>query len=385
MKIALFGTGQMGTTISHFVKRVRPECTITAYDQLSECPAGMKVDNYETLNVQVGSCGKNPLEGKKFDLAFSALPYFCNLAVANLCLTANVPYFDLGGSVPVSDNINYACKHSRKKKASLLGRPWPEYIPLFGSCPLPPGTVAIRPTLHGSVFTDLGLAPGWANILAEEAYRNLMDAGELPEHINMYCGGLPAEPYAGHIDPFGYAVTWSKEGLYNEYVDKCLVLEGGETVSYDGMEGLEVLRTVELGVLEAFFTSGGASHTIDLMADRGVENCSYKTLRYPGHCNLIRYFIRERGYDANGLVNLFTDHAEGDVIILQVRAKSRNLEYCKSHLIRSDEQFSAMQKATAAGFVAGALSSPQANRPLTYADIDIKKFNGLISELGVLQ
>ena len=66
------------------------------------------------------------------------------------------------------------------------------------------------------------------------------------------------------------------------------------------MEGLELVET-SLGVLEAFYTSGGAAHSVSSMQDRGVKNCYYKTLRYQGHRDAMRFLMYECGLDGEDL------------------------------------------------------------------------------------
>ena len=87
-------------------------------------------------------------------------------------------------------------------------------------------------------------------------------------------GGLP-DSKVNH--PLDYVVTWSVDGLINEYKDDCQILEDGELKIVKGMSGLEAVECDTLGKLEAFYTSGGASHSIFSMRDRGVQNCSYKS------------------------------------------------------------------------------------------------------------
>jgi|6_EtaG_2_1085325.scaffolds.fasta_scaffold04689_2 saccharopine dehydrogenase-like NADP-dependent oxidoreductase len=361
MKIAIFGTGGMGKAIIHLLKTVyfSEPISIVAFDREEECPRGLQCDEYHSIDVnQSYSHETSPIYGKDFDLVFSALPYFYNPKVASLAVAADVPYFDLGGSVPISRKINERYKNA-------------------------------------TVFTDLGLAPGWVNIMAEEAYRELSRTGAV-EEIRMRCGGLSAQQLPKHEDPFGYAKTWSADGLYNEYADDCEVLEGGKITTVPGMLGLEDVKTQ--GVLnwqgchtplEAFFTSGGASHTLQLMKDRGVKHCSYKTLRYQGHRDLVHYFIHTKGFSPKGLSELFAPHREKDIVILDVWGYSDRFEYRVSHAIHADfetDGYSAMQKATAAGFIAAALSSDVSQRrPLTYADVDIDLFNSTVNKMGIMK
>ena len=92
----------------------------------------------------------------------------------------------------------------------------------------------------------------------------------------MMVGGLP-EYHQSTKNPLRYAVTWSVDGLINEYRDDCLILEDGEIKTVKGMDGVEQIEGNNFGRMEAFYTSGGASHSIHSMKERGVKNCYYKS------------------------------------------------------------------------------------------------------------
>jgi len=289
-----------------------------------------------------------------FDLAISALPYNVNSSVAKLCIESKIPYCDLGGSVPVSNEINKMAEE------------------------------------HGStVFTDLGLAPGWANILAEEAIKKISSATvgfctDAPHTIKMRCGGLPTFKADPQVDPFNYTLTWSTEGLYNEYFDRSNILENGEIISVPSLHKRELVKVEGFPELEAFTTSGGASHSLESMKDRGVQNCSYKTLRYKGHLDLITYFLRHRKFTAEQMASLFCTGSVKDVVIVEVEAEfsSLNLTYRKTKIVESRDGYTAMQRATAGGLVSAIFASPlDKESPLTYADVDIETFNNNISKL----
>ena len=331
MKIALFGTGRMGRTISYMIKQLGDH-TIHTWDTEERGVYG----NYHT------SCSIEdiPSIDSGFDLAISALPYNVNSSVAKLCIKSKIPYCDLGGSVPVSNEINKMAEE------------------------------------HGStVFTDLGLAPGWANILAEEALEKMPEA---PHTIKMRCGGLPTFKADPQVDPFNYTLTWSTEGLYNEYFDRSNILENGEIISVPSLYKSELIKVEGFPELEAFTTSGGASHTLDRMKDRGVQNCSYKTLRYKGHLDLIIYFLRHRKFTAEQMASLFCTDSVKDVVIVEVEAElsSLNLTYRNTKIVEARDGYTAMQRATSGGLVSAIFASPlDHGSPLTYADIDIDMFN----------
>jgi saccharopine dehydrogenase (NAD+, L-lysine-forming) len=237
--------------------------------------------------------------------------------------------------------------------------------------------------------------------LAEQGYRELHgDSNDT--HIEMMVGGLPDYLESAN-NPLRYAVSWSIDGLLNEYRDDCLVLKDGQIMYTKGMDGLETIETDNLGKLEAFYTSGGASHSIFSMKERGVKSCSYKTLRYKGHCDIVKFLIKDCDLDDETLNKIFLEgcgRANKDEVILIAGVTKGNKTWKEEKLIKSDEQFSAMQKATAfsissvaAIMAQGILEGnkeqhrdywSQYPRALSYADVPFKEFNKNLKTLGLV-
>ena len=302
----------------------------------------------------------------KPDIVISSLPYHQTEKVGHWCIENGVRYCDLGGRVDVSESINNLAKEKATKP----------------------------------VFTDLGLAPGWVNILAEEGYKSLYGGGQIT-NINMMVGGLPDYDLSVQ-NPLRYCVSWSTDGLINEYKDDCIILENGQIKTVKGMDGLEDVESSKLGKLEAFYTSGGASHSIHSMRKRGVNNCSYKTLRYKGHGSMIKFLIRDCQLDDQTLNKIFLEgcgHCEKDEVIVMATVEKDNKVWREEKLVRSDDRFSAMQKATAFSISSvasimgegyfdnriaqnrgGDMKLPLA---LAYADVPHEEFNRRLEILGV--
>ena len=345
MKIALFGTGQMGQAIAHMIKKLSSTHTIHSWDAC-DAPPGLQTDGRVVCDL------RELTEVPKVDLVISSLPYHLNFPLAKLCIEKKIPYCDLGGSVPVSKKIN---ELAEKKNAV--------------------------------VFTDLGLAPGWANIMAEGALGLFPTSEErcIPHTIKMRCGGLPSEFVTPPEDPFNYKLTWSIEGLHNEYIDDCKILIDGKIVIVPSLSRAELVRIEGFPTLEAFTTSGGASHTLSRMKEAGVKNCSYKTMRTLGHLDLITYFLREKKFNAEQMSLLFKDSDMEDQVILEVEAFYKDITYRKTHIIEAKDGYSAMQRATAGGLVSAVFSSPEKwEGPLNYGDIDIFFFNRYLKILEII-
>lgn len=182
------------------------------------------------------------------DAVVSSLPYYCNPTVAGLALTHGLHYFDLTEDVEVTNQIRVLSAGA---------------------------THAFAP--------QCGLAPGFISIVTHD----LMTHFETLDTVKMRVGALPVHP----SNALKYSLTWSTDGLINEYGNLCYGIEAGEKVPLQPLEGYE---TIELdGLLyEAFNTSGGLGTLADTY-DGQVTTMNYKTLRYPGHCEKIHLLMKD--------------------------------------------------------------------------------------------
>lgn len=358
MKAAIFGVGRMGQAITWSMERFGFENF--AFDKNPENFYARK----DLHNTEFHLCEEdekktlNLLKEKKPDIVISSLPYHQLKNVALFCIENNIKYCDLGGRVDISDEIkNYAFS---KGKAY--------------------------------VFTDLGLAPGYVNIEAEHGI-NLISGATT---VKMMVGGLPLLSENNNTwnnpsyCPLHYKTTWSIDGLINEYRDDCLILENGKIIKVKGMDGLELVAT-GVGELESFYTSGGASHSLGTMIKKGVKRCSYKTLRYKGHRDIVQWLIRKCELTNEELVKIFKNgckNEEKDLVIIRTEIQGGETTWKKEKIIYADDNFSAMQKATAFSISSVAKMMAEDSfsnkKVLNYSDVDYDSFIKNISKLEVL-
>jgi lysine 6-dehydrogenase len=131
-----------------------------------------------------------------------------------------------------------------------------------------------------AVVPDCGLAPGMVSILTADATQGLDDVFE----IRLRVGGLPVEPRP----PLYYSLYFSVEQLINEYVEDATVIRNGKLLRVPSLQDVEEIEFPEpFGVLEAFNTSGATSTLPTTFADR-INHLDYKTIRYRGHCQMVR-------------------------------------------------------------------------------------------------
>ena len=331
MRVAVVGAGRMGQAIARAMGKFDCDLILADSNPKNLFANNISWDRDLSKLTLVQSDGKGYDFIRGADVVISAMPYHQNLDLAKACVNGKIKYCDLGGSVPVSDKINH------------LGK-------------------TISDT---TLMTDLGLAPGWVNIIAEH-----MVKGEEVDNVSMMVGGLPKDPN----NYLKYNCTWSYDGLINEYKDQCEILVNGMQTIVSGMDGLVTVET-ELGTLEAFYTSGGASHTIRSMQEKGVKNCNYKTLRYQGHCQAVKFLMNECNLSDESLKEVFKracPPAE-DIVIIRVEVDDKIYET----VIESNEKFSAMQQATAFPIAAAAeiIGEGDIGGILGYNDIPYDRFN----------
>jgi saccharopine dehydrogenase-like NADP-dependent oxidoreductase len=182
------------------------------------------------------------------DATLTCLPFHLNLAVAKKVHQSGRHYFDLTEDVPTTTAI---------REMSESGK--------------------------GLMAPQCGLAPGFVGICGAHLAKEF----ERLRSMELRVGALPQHPRG----LLGYAFNWSAEGVVNEYLNDCEVIQDGQRASVPAMEGLETI-VIDGVQLEAFTTSGGLG-TLCETYDGKVDHLNYKTIRYPGHGELMRFFFNE--------------------------------------------------------------------------------------------
>ena len=130
-----------------------------------------------------------------------------------------------------------------------------------------------------TIVPDCGVAPGMVNILAQHGIHQF----DSVDSVRIYVGGLPQHPEP----PLNYQIVYSLEGVLDYYTTESWVLRKGKRV---GVTALSERETVDFpapaGALEAFHTAGGLS-TMAFRYEGKIPTMEYKTLRYPGHAQIM--------------------------------------------------------------------------------------------------
>jgi saccharopine dehydrogenase-like NADP-dependent oxidoreductase len=248
---------------------------------------------------------------KDIAFVFSCFPYYLNVDIAKICIESKVLYCDLGGHVQTSQAIWKYAEESKK----------------------------------GSVFTDLGLAPGFVNMLALMHYHSISKPEDPVMKLNCYCGGLPLKTN----NELKYNIVFSPDGLVNEYFNDCYVLKDGEIKSVKPFGHREV--NPDLGTFyEAFNTSGGAPEFyLKHLQKLGVKHARYKTVRYIGHHSIINFLKYEAKLSNQEILDLIVKTCPPttkDWVIVVVMAYTQSQKYGLAWSCKADESFTAMGQAT---------------------------------------
>ncbi|MFT5197588.1 MAG: lysine 6-dehydrogenase [Planctomycetota bacterium] len=132
---------------------------------------------------------------------------------------------------------------------------------------------------HGTVcVVDCGVAPGMSNLLTGAGVSMLDRADE----VEIYVGGLPKN----RAWPFEYKAGFAPSDVIEEYTRPSRIVEHGQVVVREALSEPELMEFDGIGTLEAFNTDGLRS----LIETLDVPHMKEKTLRYPGHIELMRVF-----------------------------------------------------------------------------------------------
>jgi saccharopine dehydrogenase-like NADP-dependent oxidoreductase len=210
---------------------------------------------FEQKKVDVSNPGSVREALKGHDAVVCMLPFNFVQGIAEAANELGVHYFDVTEDVETTEAVKRIATEGRAK-------------------------VALVP--------QCGLAPGYIAIAAHHVAKGFDKVYDLTLRV----GALPQYP----TNQIKYNVTWSAAGVINEYCEACNVMLNGEAVKVPALEGLENF-SFEGVEYEAFYTSGGVGTLIETLGGAGKlsksANVAYKTIRYPGHRELMKFLLHD--------------------------------------------------------------------------------------------
>lgn len=317
MKIAIIGAGNIGSAAAHMLVDDQHQVLVIDSSNSALCQVIRDVPGVSTGQATIQSPDDLAYYLDGYDAVLNAGPYFLNKHVVDACAKANASYFDLTEDV---ESASYV-------KQVAAGR-----------------------TDSSTIFMpQCGLAPGFVSIAAGHLARDLAEVHE----VKLRVGALPVNP----TNALKYNLTWSVDGLINECAKPGIAVRNGQPYVTTALEELENI-TLDGIEYEAFNTSGGIG-SLYTMPARVVN---YKTLRYPGHRDLLKFAFHELMLisDVNALRELLLNvlpTTKDDVVVIRVSASGLDqdgklVEHVISKRIRSGVYFgrfmTAIQVTTAA-------------------------------------
>lgn len=266
----------------------------------------------------------------------SSLPYFLNAHIAKAAKAADAHYFDLTEDTSVTEVVKEIAKDASTA-----------FIP------------------------QCGLAPGFISIVA----KSLMHEFDECHQVKLRVGALPqCANNALH-----YSLTWSTDGLINEYGNPCHGIKKGKAVMLAPLEGLEEIQ-IDGCEYEAFNTSGGLGSLAELYAGK-VHTMNYKTIRYPGHCKKMRFLMNElRLNEDRSTLKLILERAipktTQDIVIIYV-----SVEGIKQGELAEYSYVKKIYPKTICGMLWSAIQVSTASSVCAIVDLvlmDTKNYKGLI-------
>lgn len=249
-QVLLLGAGKIGTAIAKFLSQTGDFDVLVADIDDRSLQRVDQAHNVRTIKLDSSNQAdlENAMRGRQSVL--SALNFSFNPTVARAALNAGVSYFDLTEDVQTTRAVK---EISARAKSNQIFMP------------------------------QCGLAPGFVSIAAYHLARQF----DKLDSVRLRVGALPQFP----TNEMKYNLTWSTDGLINEYGNPCECIHDGSLIEVLPLEGLEHFSLDGVDY-EAFNTSGGVGTLCETL-DGKVRSLNYKTVRYRGHRDLMFFLMNE--------------------------------------------------------------------------------------------
>ena len=250
-RLTLFGAGKIGEAIIHLLGRTG-DYQLRVVDADPQRLASMKDSGTECIVADIRGAGELARLVKDQDVVVSACPFYLTPAIAGAARAQGAHYLDLTEDVQSTREV-----------------------------------MALAQGAKSALIPQCGLAPGFISIVAHD----LAQRFDRLRDVYMRVGALPTFPN----NALKYNLTWSTDGLINEYCNPCQSIRDGVAIETLPLEEVESFSLDGVDY-EAFNTSGGLGTLSETLAGR-VENLNYKTVRYPGHRDIVKTLVRDLRLD----------------------------------------------------------------------------------------
>ncbi|OQP86944.1 saccharopine dehydrogenase [Rhizobium rhizosphaerae] len=249
-QVVIIGAGKIGATIAHLLADSGSYQVVVADHSAEQLARLERHPAIETAEIDIADADAlDRLLTGRFAV-LSAAPFHLTVAIAEAAARTGLHYLDLTEDV-----------RSTQRVTEIAGTAKSAFIP------------------------QCGLAPGFISIVAQDLARRFdrLDA------VRMRVGALPQYP----SNALNYNLTWSTDGVINEYIEPCEAIVEGRTTLVPALEEREEF-SLDGVTYEAFNTSGGLGTLCETLAGK-VRTLNYRTIRYPGHAAIMKALLNDLG------------------------------------------------------------------------------------------
>jgi len=333
MKITVIGAGTIGTAVAYHRSRQDD------VEQLQVCDSGARA--LQGLHERIRSPKLRSFQTDARDpgvlapivegsaCVVSCAPPQINPGLAKLCVDLGCHFCELGGNDVIVQQELALVEQAREKSI------W--------------------------IVPNCGLSPGLCNILCMYGIEQFDEV----EDAFIRVGNIPLHPEP----PFNFRISWSAEKILDDYTLPAKMICDGEVEDITPLTDNERIGFGEpFGTLEAFYTSGGLTTLVDDL-DGKARTLDYKTIRWPGHAEQMR-FILGLGFADKQTIDVRTHLTYRDILLRRMRqrlggqyedavllrilirgkkdGRACSLLYQMTDYYREEQQLSAMMRCTSA-------------------------------------
>ncbi|WP_085035142.1 saccharopine dehydrogenase family protein [Ensifer aridi] len=319
-RVVVIGAGKIGKAIAYMLAETGDYEVVVADRSEAQLSGLEAAPHISAITVDITNSADllRALKGKFAVL--SAAPFDLTGLVAIAAARADVHYLDLTEDVATT------------KKAEALAE-----------------------NVDKAFIPQCGLAPGFITIVANDLAKRF----DKLDSVRMRVGALPQYP----SNALNYNLTWSIDGLINEYIEPCEAIVEGKLITVPAMEEREEFALDGIAY-EAFNTSGGLG-TFAKTLEGCVRTMNYRSIRYPGHQAILKALLNDLNLKnrRNVLKDLFENALPAtmqDVVVIFVTVcgwrEGRYIQESYANKVYSGviagRTMSAIQMTTAAGVAA---------------------------------
>jgi len=243
-KIIILGAGLVGKTIA---SELSADYQVTSVDANSDRLNPIADKKINTITSDLSSDSEIKKVVKDFDLVIGALPGFMGFNTLKSIIEAGKNVVDISF---FSEDPFLLDDLTKNKNVTAI--------------------------------VDCGVSPGLSNVIL--GYHN---SKMKIKNYKCFVGGLPYK----RKWPFEYKAYFSPIDVIEEYTRPARIVVDGKVIEKPALSDPKIINYKEVGDLESFNTDGLRS----LLKTVNIPNMIEKTLRYPGHIELMKIF-REVGF-----------------------------------------------------------------------------------------